>query len=347
MNSILIAAGVVFILVVLGLLVWQIRSHSDSISKLSGQQSAIGLIQQQLDSLRTAQETTRDVLNKTLLDGQANLNRNLQSSIDTLTRLNTQIGQVQNAAVQMQKVGDEVRRLQDILSSPKLRGQMGEWSLENLLANILPKDSYKLQYAFKDGKVVDALVQLADFSVPIDAKFPLPSFEKVVKAETEEEKTKLRRQFLKDCTNHIDKIADDYIRPAEGTLDFAIMYIPAENVYYETIVKYAGETQDILQYSLDKKVIPVSPNLLYVYLMTVAMGLHGLQIEKQAAEIRQNLKKLNASFADFISNWDVLGKHLRNAYSQYEEGHNKLDRFAMQLDQIQGESEVVNGNQNS
>jgi DNA recombination protein RmuC len=273
------------------------------------------------------------------LDGQANLNRNLQSSIDTLTRLNTQIGQVQNAAVQMQKVGDEVRRLQDILSSPKLRGQMGEWSLENLLANILPKDSYKLQYAFKDGKVVDALVQLADFSVPIDAKFPLPTFEKVVKAETEEEKTKLRRQFLRDCTAHIDKIAADYIRPAEGTLDFAIMYIPAENVYYETIIKYAGETQDILQYSLDKKVIPVSPNLLYVYLMTVAMGLHGLQIEKQAAEIRQNLKKLNASFADFLSNWDTLGTHIRNAYSKYEDSDKKLDRFGLQLEQIQGEEE--------
>lgn len=347
MNSTLIVAVFILILAVLGLLVWLIRSHTDSINKLTGQQSAIGLIQQQLDSLRTAQETTRDVLNKTLLDSQANLNRNLQSSIDTLTRLNTQIGQVQNAATQMQKVGDEVRRLQDILSSPKLRGQMGEWSLENLLANILPKDGYKVQYAFKDGKVVDALIELADFSVPIDAKFPLPSFEKIVKAQTDDEKSKLRRQFLKDCTAHIDKIAADYIRPAEGTLDFAIMYIPAENVYYETIIKYVGETQDILQYSLDKKVIPVSPNLLYVYLMTVAMGLHGLQIEKQAAEIRQNLKRLNASFADFINNWDVLGKHIRNAYSQYDEGHKKLDRFGMQLSQIQDESEVANGNQNS
>ncbi len=115
------------------------------------------------------------------------------------------------------------------------------------------------------------------------------------------------------------------------------MYIPAENVYYETIVKYAGETQDILQYSLDKKVIPVSPNLLYEYLMTVVMGLHGLQIEKQAAEIRQNLKKLNAAFGDFGSNWEVLGKHLRNAYGQYEEGQKKLDRFGIQLDQIQAE----------
>jgi len=329
----------VLVVAVLGLLVWLIRSHTDSISKLTGQQSAIGIIQQQLDSLRTAQDTTRDVLNKTLLDSQANLNRNLQSSIDTLTRLNTQIGQVQNAAAQMQKVGDEVRRLQDILSSPKLRGQMGEWSLENLLAQILPKDSYKLQYAFRDNKIVDALVQLTDFSVPIDAKFPLPGFEKVVKAETEEEKAKLRRQFIKDVNAHIDKISGDYIRPAEGTLDFAIMYIPAENVYYETIVKYAGETQDILQYCFEKKVIPVSPNLLYAYLMTVAMGLHGLQIEKQAAEIRQNLGKLNASFADFGGTWEILGKHLRNAYSQYDDGQKKLDRFGMQLDQIQGETE--------
>jgi len=179
---------------------------------------------------------------------------------------------------------------------------------------------------------------MEDYSVPIDAKFPLPSFEKILKAETDDEKAKLRKQFINDVTKHIDKIASDYIRPAEGTLDFALMYIPAENVYYETIVKYVGETKDVLQYALDKKVIPVSPNLLYVYLMTVAMGLHGLQIEKQAAEIRQNLKKLNASFADFGGNWEVLGRHLRNAYGQYEEGQKKLDRFGLQLNQIQGET---------
>ncbi|GAH75021.1 unnamed protein product, partial [marine sediment metagenome] len=178
-----------------------------------------------------------------------------------------------------------------------------------------------------------------EFSVPIDAKFPLPGFERLANAETDEEKTKLRKQFHKDVTAHIDKIASDYIRPAEGTLDFALLFIPAENIYYETIVKYAGETQDILQYSLDKKVIPVSPNLLYAYLMTVVMGLHGLQIEKQAAEIRQNLKKLNASFAEFLSNWDILGTHLRNAYSKYEDGQKKLDRFGLHLDQIQGETE--------
>jgi len=342
MELILIVVIVVLVLVVVGLLVWLIISNSANAEKMAGQQASIGLLQQQLEGLKAAQDDTKDKLQKSLLDGQTNISRNMQAGQEVLDRLNKQIGELQGTNKQMMQIGTEVRRLQDILSSPKLRGQMGEWSLENLLATILPKDSYKLQYTFKDGKTVDALIKLTDFSVPIDAKFPLPGFEKVVKVEAEEEKTKLRRQFIKDVNNHIDKIASDYIRPAEGTLDFAIMYIPAENIYYETIVKYLGETHDILQYCFDKKVIPVSPNLLYAYLMTVAMGLHGLQIEKQAAEIRQNLKRLNSSFADFSGTWDILGKHLRNAYSQYDEGQKKLDRFGMHLDQIQAEKEERN-----
>jgi DNA recombination protein RmuC len=329
----------VLVLVVLGLLVWLIVSNSANAQKMAGQQASIGLLQQQLENVRTTQEDTKDKLQKSMLDGQINISRGMQASREVLDRLNSQIGELQGTNRQMMQIGTEVRRLQSILSSPKLRGQMGEWSLENLLANVLPKESYRLQYTFKDGKTVDALIKLTDFSVPVDAKFPLPGFEKVVKTEDEAERTKLRRQFIKDVNNHIDKIASDYIRPVEGTLDFALMYIPAENVYYETIVKYAGETNNILQYCFDKKVIPVSPNLLYVYLMTVAMGLHGLQIEKQAAEIRQNLKRLNSSFGDFGGTWDVLGKHLRNAYSQYDEGQKKLDRFGMQLGQIQEETE--------
>ena len=334
----------VLVLVVLGLLVWLIISSSTNAEKAAGQQASIGLLQQQLEALKSAQDRTSENLQKSLQEGQSTLTQSLQSSQKTLGELHTQIGELQGTNKQMMQIGTEVRRLQDILSSPKLRGQMGEWSLENLLANILPKESYKLQYTFKDGKTVDALIQLADFSVPIDAKFPLPGFERVVQAEAEEEKTRLRRQFLKDVTAHIDKIASQYIKPAEGTLDFALCYIPAENVYYETIVKYAGETEDILQYCIDRKVIPVSPNLLYAYLMTVAMGLHGLQIEKQAAEIRQNLKKLNTSFGDFGGTWDILGKHLRNAYGQYDEGQKKLDRFGLHLNQIQSENKNENQN---
>lgn len=339
MELILTVVVIVLIICTLGLLVWLISANFANRSQLVGQSANIGLLQQQLEALKAAQDKTSDNLQKSLQLGQTSLSENLQSSRKVLTNLNTQIGELQGTNRQMLLLGTEVKRLQNILSSPKLRGQMGEWSLENLLSQVLPKESCQLQYTFKDGKIVDALVKMTDFSVPIDAKFPLPAFEAIVKAETDEQKTRLRKQFLKDVTVHIDKIASNYIRPAEGTLDFALMYVPAENVYYETIVKLQGDTKDILQYSLDKKVIPVSPNLLYAYLMTVVMGLHGLQIEKQAAEIRQNLKGLNASFADFLGRWDVLGRHLRNAQGQYEEGGSKLSRFGLQLEQIQDEQD--------
>jgi len=320
-----IAALAIGVFVTLGLLIWLI----------SGRRAGIGLLQQQLEALKVAQDGIREALHKSLQTGQESINRNLQSSQQVLSRLNTQIGELQGTNKQMLRMQTDVRRLQDILSSPKLRGQMGEWSLNGLLENILPKGSYELQHTFHDGKVVDALVKMTDFAAPIDAKFPLPAFERVAKAETDEEKTRLRRQFLRDVTTHVDKIAADYIRPTEGTLDFALMYIPAENVYYETIVKHTGDTKDILEYALDKKVIPVSPNLLYAYLMTVVMGLHGLRIEKQAAEIRQNLKELNADFAEFATIWDTLGTHIRNTANKYDEGNRKLDRFGLQLTQIQ------------
>jgi DNA recombination protein RmuC len=266
----------------------------------------------------------------------------LQSTSDTLNKLHSQIGQIITASTQMQKVGDEVKRLQEILASPQLRGGLGEWSLENLLSQILPQGSYQLQYSFKDNQKVDALVALAGYSVPIDAKFPLSNFELLLKAETDDQRTRLRKKFHGDVINRIDEIASSYIRPAEGTVDFALMYIPAENVYYEAVIQYPDDTKNILQYALDKKVIPVSPNLLYAYLMTVAMGLHGLLIEKQAAEIRQNLKTLTGSLTDFTATWDVLGKHLHNAYSQYDDGQKKLDRFGMRLNQIQGETGLDN-----
>jgi DNA recombination protein RmuC len=335
METVLLVV-VVVLLVILLILVFSLASGARE--KLAQQQSSVTILQQQLEAVRTASDNTRTALQDSLQKGQDSVTRNLQSSVETLNRLHNQIGQVITASTQMQKVGDEVKRLQEILASPKLRGGMGEWSLNNLLAQILPQASYQLQYDFKDGQKVDALVHLADYSVPIDAKFPLANFELLMKAESDDAKSKMRRQFHSDIIRHIDKIAANYIRPSEGTVDFALMYIPAENVYYEAIVQYPDDAKNILQYSLDKKVIPVSPNLLYAYLMTVAMGLHGLQIEKQAAEIRQNLGTLSGALADFTATWDVLGKHLRNAYSQYDDGQKKLDRFSMQLNHIQTES---------
>jgi len=338
MLETLIIVVVVLLIIVTGLLVWMLSSHFKSGKEIAGQSASIGLLQQQLEALKATQESARSSFNQTLHTSQLTITRNLETSQKVLSQLNSQIGELQGTNKQMLQLGTDVKRLQDILASPKLRGQMGEWSLANLLQTVLPKDSYQLQYSFRDGQKVDALIKLAGSSVPVDAKFPLPAFEALIKAESDEEKIRLRKQFHSDVIKHIDKIAVNYIKPAEGTLDFALMFIPAENIYYETIIKYADDAKDILQYSLDKRVIPVSPNLLYVYLMTVVMGLHGMQIEKQAAEIRQNLSRLNASLASFISDWDILGSHIRNSYNKYEEGQKKLDRFGIQLEQIQTES---------
>jgi DNA recombination protein RmuC len=337
MSQILLAVGIVIVLAVLALLAWLITCTLAARRDFAGQTAGIGLLQQQLEALKTAQDRTSQTLQSSLQTGQNTLAQNLQANQQTLHQLNRQIGELQGTNRQMLQLGTDVKRLQDILSSPKLRGQIGEWSLENLLAQALPKGSYTLQHTFKDGRIVDALVQMTNFAVGIDAKFPLPSFERIMAAAGDDEKPRLRRQFARDVAGHVDKIASAYIQPTEGTLDFALMYIPAENIYYETIIRCDGDCEDILHYCLDRKVIPVSPNLLYVYLMTVAMGLHGLQIEQQAAEIRQNLRKLNSSFAEFVCAWDTLGTHLRNAYTKYDDGQKRLDRLGLQLGQIQAD----------
>lgn len=339
----LVAVVVFLTLVVLALVGWLVVSISAARREAAGQASGIALLQQQLDALKAAQDRTSQTLSGSLQAGQSTLAQSLQSNQQILQQLNAQIGELQGTNKQMLRLGADVKRLQDILTSPKLRGQIGEWSLENLLAQTLPQGSYRCQHAFKDGRIVDALVQMAGFAVGIDAKFPLPSFERIVSGSDEAERPKLRRQFFRDVMAHVDKIAGDYIRPVEGTLDFALMYIPAENVYYETVIQCEGDSQNLLAYCLEKKVIPVSPNLLYAYLMTVAMGLHGLQIEQKAAEIRRNLGRLNSSFAEFVTSWDTLGTHLRNAWGKYDDGQKRLDRLGLQLTQIQEETRLEDG----
>jgi len=301
---------------------------------------AVRSLSQQLEFLKTAQDNLSQNLQKSLISGQDTVNKNLQFQVQTLEKVNNQLGQLQGANQRIIELGSDIKSLRQILASPKLRGELGEWSLENILSAVLPADSFVLQYTFRDGKKVDALVKMPKYSVPIDAKFPLSNFEKLQQAQNDTEKLKLRKEFLKDVQKHIDKIAESYIKPNEGTLDFAIMFIPAENIYYEAIVKTAEDTINVQDYAMGKKVFPVSPNLLYVYLMTIVMGLHGLQIEKQAAEIRQNLKTINNSFGDFITLWDTLGAHLRNAHGKHDEGQKKLDRFVMQLGQIQNEEKL-------
>jgi DNA recombination protein RmuC len=332
--AVLLTILILLVAAALMVLLRQLKNAAGLRDEMVRQSTSVGLLQQQIESIRGSQEKTGQSLEQNLRFGQEHMGQYLKTTQDTLAKLNDQLGQLRAGSEQILKVGQDVRSLQDILKSPKLRGQLGEYSLERLLKEVLPSDSFSLQHSFRNGKRIDALVRMADYTVGIDAKFPLPAFEEMIKAQTDDERTRLRRKFYTDCVKHIDKIAADYIQPEEKTLDFALMYIPAENVYYETIIRYDDDKTDLRTYALQNKVIPVSPNLLYAYLMTVAMGLHGLQIEQQAEQIRKNLQDICRGFTAFFDEWGTLGGHLQKAQGKYNEAQARLVKFQQQLEQI-------------
>lgn len=240
---------------------------------------------------------------------------------ESFVQIQQNLGQLTEASRHMEQVGKEISGLSDLLRAPKLRGGIGELFLGDLLAQMLSPEQYQLQYTFQSGERVDAVVKLAAGMVPVDSKFPLESFQRLLNEEDPDRRAKERRAFLRTVRKHIDDIASKYIRPDEGTFDFALMYIPAENVYYETIIsdENAGEENSLMVHALDRKVIPVSPNSLYAYLQAIALGLRGLQIEEQAQEILGYLGRLEGDFRRFHEAFNVLGTHLENARKKYEE----------------------------
>lgn len=239
------------------------------------------------------------------------------------------LGELTQKMKDIQEVGKNISSLQELLHAPKFRGGFGELLLERLLADILPADSYSLQYKFKGGETVDAIIRIGGNLVPIDSKFPLEDFERIVTAESEEEQVALRKQFTRTIKKHIDDVTR-YILPDESTFDFALMYIPAENIYYETIIR-GTEENDLFSYSLNKKVVPVSPNSFYAYLRVIVQGLKGLRFEKAAGEILGYIKRLQSDFDDFQDDYQVMGGHIRHAANKYDETSRKLARFGDKL----------------
>jgi len=239
------------------------------------------------------------------------------------------LGELAQRTEQIQEVGKNISSLQEILRAPKFRGGFGELLLERLLDDMLPRDNYSLQYRFRNGETVDAVIRIGENLVPIDSKFPLEDFERMLAAEPEEQ-TALRRQFTRTIKKHIDDVTR-YILPDENTFDFALMYIPAENVYYETILRGHAQEGEIYSYSLQKRVIPVSPNSFYAYLQVIIQGLKGLHIEKTASEIRGHLGRLQGDLTDFQEDYVTLGTHIGHAARKYDDAARKLTRLGDKL----------------
>jgi len=248
------------------------------------------------------------------------------------------LGELAQRTEQIQEVGKDISNLQEILRAPKFRGGFGELLLERLLADILPRHNYSLQYRFRDGETVDAVIRIGENLVPIDSKFPLEDFERILASESEEEQATLRRQFTRTIKKHIDNVAK-YILPDEKTFDFALMYIPAENVYYETILRGQHEESEIYYYSLQKRVIPVSPNSFYAYLQVIILGLKGLHIERDAREILGHLGRLQGEFTDFQDDYATLGTHIGHATQKYDDAARKLTRLGDKL-RLAGETPI-------
>ena len=269
-----------------------------------------------------------DALSKTVgerIDGTIKVFGDLKESLGELTQRTKAI----------EEVGRNISSLQEILRAPKPRGGLGELLLGRLLADILPHENYQLQYDFVSGGCVDAVIKIGGNLVPIDSKFPLEDFERILAAGSEKEQADLRRQFTRTIKKHIDAVTK-YIRPDENTFDFALMYIPAENVYYETIL-HGDEDSEIYSYSLQKRVIPVSPNSFYAYLQVIILGLKGLHIEKTARDILGHLGRLQGDLQDFQEDYSTLGGHIRHAAQKYDEASRKLTRFDEKL-QIVGDT---------
>ncbi len=284
-------------------------------------------------SFQAAEQSSRQSLEKIAekLGGLAQATQTQQKiESKSFTDIAEKLGALSKATENMLEVGRTITSLENLLKPPKLRGGMGETLLAELLDQILPREHYDVQHSFKSGEKVDAVIKLGTNLVPVDAKFPLENFRKMVETKDKKEAEGFRKVFFKDIKSHIEKISKKYILPDEGTYDFALMYIPAENVYYETIIKDEHE-EGLLPFSLENRVIPVSPNSFYAYLEVIIRGLKGLRIEEKAQEILSHLTRLQGDEQKVRDSLDVLGRHLTNAQSKYEETDRNLNRFEDKL----------------
>lgn len=234
--------------------------------------------------------------------------KTLNERLDNAARV---IAQVQRNIGEMSEIGRGMKDLQEFLRSPKLRGNIGEQVLKELLGQMLPKQSFHLQYSFKSGAMVDAAIKTAAGIIPVDSKFPMENFRAMAGAKDEAEKKTIGKEFVRDVKKHVDDIAKKYILTDEGTIDYALMYIPSEAVYYEIV-----NNPELFEYAGSKGVLPVSPVTFYAYMKAILMSFEGQKIEARARQILSTIRAVQKDYVKVEDNLGILGRHLQNAYNQ-------------------------------
>lgn len=256
-------------------------------------------------TLHQSMQANSTTMVQTLQENTKQLNQRLDKAAEVIRDVGKEVGQ-------MSEIGRNMRELQDFLKSPKLRGNLGEQVLNDLITQIFPKNSFHLQYQFKSGEKVDAAIKTDAGILPIDSKFPMENFQKYAKSENEVDKKTYHKEFARDIKKHIDTIAKKYILPDEGTMDFALMYVPSETVFYEVV-----SMDELTEYARTQRVYIVSPTTLYAHLQTILLSYEGRKIEEQSKEMLRLLRSLQIDYDKVNDSIDVLGKHLNNASNQY------------------------------
>jgi DNA recombination protein RmuC len=349
------------LVVVVAALAWALFSRRGGDA---GAAHVVQLVQQQIEAVRTEGRASQDALRqevaalrhgvaselqgvtsevarqlqdgmRLIQAGQTTMGERLDHAAKVVGDVQGSLGKLGEVTQRVVEVGRDLQGLEQILKAPKIRGGLGETLLEQLLAQMLPADHYVLQHGFKTGDKVDAALRIGGRLVPVDAKFPLENFQRMLAEPEEERRRPHRKSFTRDVKLRVDEIAKKYILPDEGTYDFALMYVPAENVYYEIILKDGDADDAIAAYALSRRVVPVSPNSLYAYLQVIILGLRGLRIEANAREIQNDLIRLGGDITRVREHMDKLGTHLTNAQKQFTDAARDLARFEAKLEAIE------------
>jgi DNA recombination protein RmuC len=262
--------------------------------------------------------------------------------VEKITKELTKVDEGQKQVVDIAK---QLENLSDILKNPKQRGILGEYFLETVLKNVLPPNSYQMQYAFKDGTIVDAVIFVKDRIIPIDSKFSLENYNRILNSKNSDEREKFESVFHDDLKTRINETAK-YIKPEEGTYEFAFMFIPSEAVYYDLLINKVGavksNTRDLINYATgEKKVMIVSPTTFLAYLQTVLQGLKALQIEESAKEIKKNVEGLSKHLASYSEFMLKLGSNLGTTVNMYNQASKEFKKIDKDVYRITGASDDI------
>jgi len=333
------------VLVLMGLIVYLlINKKNDNSAEMAS------LLKQDLQGLQhiisQSQSSMNERIDKNSIAMQETVQRQMSESSRLITDVTERLAKLDETNKRVVDVADELKTLQNVLQNPKQRGVLGEYYLQTVLDNVLPAERYKMQYKFKDGETVDAVIFLEkDKMLPIDSKFSLENYNRLIEEKDKLRKLALTKKFKQDLKQRIDETSK-YIRPSENTMDFAFMFIPSEAIYNDLLINKIGaadtSSRDLIEYAFqDKKVIIVSPTTFMAYLQTVLQGLRSLQIEDQAKEIQKRVGMLGRHIKNYEEFMHKLGNSLGTTVNHYNNAHKELKKVDKDVVKIAGNDESI------